>query len=121
MRTLFDLATGQVLGIVDGRDSSAVGDWLAQRSGHWRESIEIVAIDPSAACRKALGTYLPRAAVSVAKFHLVKHRNGVVTTIRQRVARTHRGRRGRKDDPSWARRMLPLRGVDTLTPRAREP
>ncbi|MGP9615385.1 transposase, partial [Brachybacterium sp. AOP42-B2-9] len=45
MTTLVDLATGQVLGIVDGRDSRAVGDWLAQRSELWRERIEIVAID----------------------------------------------------------------------------
>ena len=53
MMTLVDLASGQVLGIVDGRDSRAVGDWLAQRSEVWRERIEIVAIDPSAAFRKA--------------------------------------------------------------------
>nr|WP_245349276.1 ISL3 family transposase [Brachybacterium fresconis] len=120
MTTLVDLATGQVLGIVDGRDSATVGDWLAQRSEAWRERIEIVAIDPSAAFRKALRTYLPRAAVSVDKFHLVKLGNDMVTTIRQRLARTHRGRRGRKDDPAWAHRMLLLRGGDTLTPRAWE-
>ena len=119
-RTLVDLATGQVLGIVDGRDSRAVGDWLAQRSEQWRERIEIVAIDPSAAFRKALRTWLPRAAVSVDKFHLVKLGNDMVTTVRQRLAHTHRGRRGRKDDPAWAHRMLLLRGGDTLTPRAWE-
>ncbi|MGP9605134.1 transposase, partial [Brachybacterium sp. AOP42-E1-35] len=79
--------TGQVLGIVDGRDSRAVGDWLAQRSEQWRERIEIVAIDPSAAFRKALRTWLPRAAVSVDKFHLVKLGNDMVTTVRQRLAR----------------------------------
>ncbi|MDN5655880.1 MAG: ISL3 family transposase [Kocuria sp.] len=118
MTTLVDLATGQVLGIVDGRDSRAVGDWLAQRSEQWRERIEIVAIDPSAAFRKALRTWLPRAAVSVDKFHLVKLGNDMVTTVRQRLARNHRGRRGRKDDPAWAHRMLLLRGGDTLTPRA---
>ena len=55
MTTLVDLVP-QVLGIVDGRDSRAVGDWLAQRSEAWRERIEIVAIDPSAAFRKALRT-----------------------------------------------------------------
>nr|WP_276548849.1 ISL3 family transposase [Brachybacterium muris] len=118
MTTLVDLTTGQVLGIVDGRDSTAVGTWLAQRSECWRERIEVVAIDPSAAFRKALRTYLPRAAVSVDKFHLVKLGNDMVTTVRQRLARTHHGRRGRKDDPAWAHRMLLLRGTDTLTPRA---
>ena len=120
MTTLVDLTTGQVLGVVDGRDSTAVGDWLAQRSEDWRERIEIVAIDPSAAFRKALRTYLPRAAVSVDKFHLVKLGNDMVTAVRQRLARTHHGRRGRKDDPAWAHRMLLLRGADTLTPRAWE-
>ena len=120
MTTLVDLDTGQVLGIVDGRDSAAVGDWLSQRSERWRERIEIVAIDPSAAFRKALRTWLPRAAVSVDKLHLVKLGNDMVTTVRQRLARTHRGRRGRKDDPAWAYRMLLLRGGDTLTPRAWE-
>lgn len=120
MTTLVDLDTGQVLGIVDGRDSAAVGDWLSQRSERWRERIEIVAIDPSAAFRKALRTWLPRAAVSVDKFHLVKLGNDMVTTVRQRLARTHRGRRGLKDDPAWAHRMLLLRGGDTLTPRAWE-
>lgn len=120
MTTLVDLTTGQVLGIVDGRDSAAVGAWLAQRSEAWREGIEIVAIDPSAAFRKALRTYLPRAAVSVDKFHLVKLGNDMVTTVRQRLARAHRGRRGRKGDPAWAHRRLLLRGGDTLTPRAWE-
>ena len=91
MTTLVDLATGQVLGIVDGRDSTAVGDWLAQRSELWRERIEIVAIDPSAAFRKALRTYLPRAAVSVDKFHLVKLGNDMVTTVRQRLASMFHG------------------------------
>ncbi|WP_343908121.1 ISL3 family transposase, partial [Brachybacterium fresconis] len=109
MTTLVDLGTGQVLGVVDGRDSTAVGDWLAERSNSWLERVEIVAIDPSAAFRKALRTYLPQAAVSVDKFHLVKLANDMVTTVRQRLARTQHGRRGRKNDPAWAHRMLLLR------------
>ena len=116
-----DLATGQVLGIVDGRDSRAVGDWLAQRSEQWRERIEIVRDRyPRPRSYKALRTWLPRAAVSVDKFHLVKLGNDMVTTVRQRLARTHRGRRGRKDRPGLGDRMLLLRGGDTLTPRAWE-
>lgn len=117
MTTLVDLATGQVLGIVDGRDSTAVGDWLAQRSEQWRERIEIVAIDPSAAFRKALRTYLPRAAVSVDKFHLVKLGNDMVTTVRQSLARAHHGRRDRRPAAVY----LPFRPVPTFggEPRGR--
>lgn len=61
---------------------------------------------------------MPRAAVSVDKFHLVKLANDMVASVRQRLAREQHGRRGRKSDASWAHRTLLLRGADTLSPRA---
>ena len=69
----------------------------------------MVAIDPSAAFRKALREHLPHAAVSVDAFHLVKLANDAVTAVRQRVSRELKGRRGRKIDASWANRRLLLR------------
>jgi len=59
MTTFVDLDTGQVLGVVDGRDSAGVGSWLAARTPAWRERVQVVAIDPSAAFRKALTEHLP--------------------------------------------------------------
>ena len=61
MSTIVNADTGQVLGIVDGRDSAAVGGWLAARSQAWRDRIEVVAIDPSAAFKKAITEQLPGA------------------------------------------------------------
>ncbi len=95
MTTLVDTDTGRVLGVVDGRDSAGVGGWLAARSPAWRDAVEVVAIDPSAAFRKALHEQLPAAAVSVDAFHLVKLANDMVTAVRQRVIREAKGRRGR--------------------------
>jgi transposase len=118
MTTLVDADTGRVLGVVDGRDSAGVGAWLAARSPAWREAVEVVAIDPSAAFRKALRKHLPHAALSVDPFHLVKLANDVVTEVRQRVTREHKGRRGRGVDPVWTNRRLLLRAGDTLSPRA---
>jgi transposase len=118
MTTLVDADTGRVLGVVDGRDSAGVGAWLAARSPAWREAVEVVAIDPSAAFRKALREHLPHAAVSVDPFHLVKLANDVVTEVRQRVTRAAKGRRGRGVDPAWTHRRLLLRAGNTLTPRA---
>ncbi|MEV7529377.1 ISL3 family transposase [Agrococcus sediminis] len=115
MSTIVNLDTGQVLGVVDGRDSAAIDAWLAARSQPWRDRIEVVAIDPSAAFRKALRTQLPCAAVSVDPFHLVKLANDAVTAARQRITREQKGRRGRLQDASWANRKLLLRGGDTLT------
>jgi transposase len=118
MSTVVDADTGQVLGVVDGRDTASVGGWLAARSQAWKDRIEVVAIDPSAAFRRALREQLPHAAVSVDAFHLVKLANEVVTQVRQRVTRELKGHRGRLTDPVWVNRRLLLRGGDTLSPPA---
>jgi len=118
MATIVDIHTGQVLGVVDGRGSAGVGAWLQARDPAWLERIEVVAIDPSAAFRKALRERLPNAAVSVDPFHLVKLGNDTLTRVRQRLAREHQGRRGRLVDPAWANRRLLLRGADTLSEKA---
>lgn len=115
MTTFVDTTTGRVLGVVDGRDSACVAAWLSARSLDWRETVEVVAIDPSAAFHKALREHLPRAAVSVDAFHLVKLANDALTQTRQRLSREHKQRRGRAIDPSWANRRLLLRAGNTLS------
>jgi len=119
MSTIVNADCGQVLGIVDGRDSAAVGGWLTARSPAWRDRIEVVAIDPSAAFRKAIVDALPHAKVSVDGFHLVQLANLMVTRVRQRLVRDRAHRRGRLVDPAWANRLLLLRGYDTLSARAK--
>jgi len=119
MSTMVNADTAQVLGIVDGRDSAVVGGWLGSRSQAWRNRIEIVAIDPSAAFKKAITEQLPNAKISVDAFHLVQLANLMVTRVRQRLIREREHRRGRKVDPAWANRRLLLRGYDTLSPRAK--
>ena len=103
MTTIVDLDTGQVLGIVDGRDSDGVGEWLFARPLQWRLGVQVVAIDPSAAFRKALRMWLPRTAVSVDAFHLVKLGNDMLTEVRQRLTQQVHGRRGRS--PRRRRRL----------------
>lgn len=119
MTTFTNLATGQVIGVVDGRDSAAVKSWLKERPRWWRHRVKVVAIDPSAAFRSAVRSWLPKARVSVDHFHLVKLANDVVTQVRRRVSWDRHGRRGRGTDLSWANRLLLLRGYDTLSPRGR--
>ena len=115
MTTFVDLDTGRLLGLADGRDSQGVRGWLAARPQSWRDQVQVVAIDPSAAFRKALREQLPRAAVSVDAFHLVKLAGDMLTQVRQRLAQQTKGRRGRAIDASWANRRLLLRAGDTLT------
>ncbi len=116
MSTIVDLDTGRVLGVVEGRSNTGVGAWLAARTPGWREQVEVVAIDPSAAFAKAIRTNLPAAAISVDAFHLVKLANDTLTAVRQRLSQHNNGRRGRSADPSWANRRRLLRGADTLSP-----
>jgi transposase len=119
MTTIVDLDTGQVLGIVDGRDHKGVGDWLFARPLQWRLGVQVVAIDPSAAFRKALRMWLPRTAVSVDLFHVTMLANDMLTTVRQGLSQQVRGRRGRATDPAWANRMLLLKADENLSERGR--
>ena len=102
------------------RDSKGVGDWLFARPLEWRLGVQVVAIDPSAAFRKALRMWLPRTAVSVDAFHLVQLANNALTEVRQRLSQQVRGRRGRAADPAWANRRLLLRAGDTLSKAGRD-
>ena len=85
MSTIVNADCGRVLGIVDGRDSAAVGGWLSERSQVWRNRIRVVAIDPSAAFKRAITEQLPNAQISVDPFHLVQLANLMVTRVRQRL------------------------------------
>lgn len=118
MTTIVDLDTGQVLGVVDGRDHKGVGDWLLARPLAWRLGVQVVAIDPSAAFRKALRMWLPRTAVAVDHFHLISLANHALTETRQNLSQQVKGRRGRAVDKAWAHRMLLLRAGNMLTERA---
>jgi len=120
MTTFTDLATGAVIGVVDGRDSSAVKGWLRSRPRWWRHRVAVVAIDPSAAFRSAVRDLLPKARVSVDHFHLVKVGNDMLTAVRRRASWDRHNRRGRGTDIAWAHRLLLLRGYDSLSPRGRE-
>ena len=85
--------TGEVLDVVDDRDSAAVAGWLAAQPRWWRRRVQVVAIDPSAAFRSAVRRWLPKASVSVDHFHLVKLGNDMLTDVRRRVSWDPHGRR----------------------------
>jgi transposase len=119
MTTIADLDTGQVLGIVDGRDSEDVGDWLFARPLQWRLGVQVVAIDPSAAFRKSPADVAPAHRGLGRRVPPGQVGNDMLTEVRQRLTQQVHGRRGRSIDPVWANRRLLLRGGDTLSDRAR--
>jgi transposase len=81
-----------LLGLVEGRTTATVVDWLSERSCEFREAIRYVAIDPAAVYASAIratlpdGTrLLPNATLVVDHFHIVKLANDAVTKVRRRV------------------------------------
>lgn len=68
---------------------------------------------------KAVRETLPHAELLIDRFHLVKKAEEVVDTVRRRVIRPQRDRRGRKSDVEWINRRRPLRGAETLTDEQR--
>ncbi|MHC6220600.1 transposase [Arthrobacter sp. MMS24-S77] len=59
MTTIVDVDTGQVLGVVDGRDHTGVGEWLFARLLEWWRAVLVVANDPSSAFRRRRGWGFP--------------------------------------------------------------
>ena len=54
MTCLVDLSSGNVVDVIDDRDSKAVRTWLQAQPRWWRRRVEVVAIDPSAPFRSAV-------------------------------------------------------------------
>ena len=99
-----------------GRSGGCVKAWLAEQTREFRNAVQVVVIDPSAPYASGIRAALPHAQIAVDHWHLVRLANDMVTDVRQRVAREHLGRRGRKVDPAWAHRRMLLSAGDRLTP-----
>uniref|UniRef100_A0AAU2VAW0 ISL3 family transposase n=2 Tax=unclassified Streptomyces TaxID=2593676 RepID=A0AAU2VAW0_9ACTN len=109
------LGVGGLLGQVEGRTVADVLAWLSTTPLTWRNSIQHVAIDMSAAYRAAIRTGLPNAVVVVDHFHIVQLANKMLSLVRRRTTAEIRGRRGRATDPEWKARRRLLRNREDLT------
>ncbi|CAI7975087.1 DDE_Tnp_ISL3 domain-containing protein [Frankia sp. Hr75.2] len=104
-----------LLGQIEGRAAGDVLAWPADTPLTWRQGVRFVAIDMSPLCRAAIRTGLPQATVVVDHFHVVQLANKMLSLVRRRLTRTHRGRRGRAGDPEWKARRKLLRNREDLT------
>ena len=85
---------GGLLGLAPGRSGASVRGWLDLQCEHFRDGIEVVAVDPSAPFAAALGDVLPHAALVVGHWHLHRLANLMLTQVRQRVTQQIHGHRG---------------------------
>ena len=106
---IVDVAHGQLLDVVTGRDAAGACAWFAGRDPGWLATIRWATLDLSGPYRSVFDTMLPHAVQIADPFHLVKLANSVVDDVRRRVQQEQFGHRGRKDDPLYrARRLLTI-------------
>ena len=101
-----DVARGQLLDVVPGRDAASTCAWFAQQPVEWCESIRWATLDLSGPYRAVFDTMLPHAVQIADPFHVVKLANFVLDETRRRVQNETCGHRGRKTDPLYRIRKL---------------
>jgi transposase len=105
--SIVDVATGQLLDVIEGRSSAGLCGWLGDQPDEWLAAISWAVLDLSGPWRLAFDTMLPDAAQVADPFHLVKLANQRLDEVRRRVQNETLGHRGHKDDPLYrARRLL---------------
>ena len=106
---IVDVASGQLLDVVPGRDSHAPTSWLMKRTCDWRFHVSYATLDLSGPYAKVFNEALPWATQIADPFHVVKLANQKLDECRRRVQNELFGHRGRKDDPLYrARRLLTI-------------
>ncbi|MGH3518083.1 MAG: transposase [Haloechinothrix sp.] len=104
---IVDVACGQLLDIVEGRDSAEPCRWLAARPQAWRDAIKLGDARPVEQLSVVFDTMLPHAVQVADPFHVVRLANDAVDECRRRVQNDTLGHRGHKNDPLHrARRRL---------------
>jgi transposase len=117
---IVDVATGQLLDVVAGRDSSGPCAWFAARPEAWRAEIRWATLDLSASYRTVFDTMLPDAVQVADPFHVVRVANTALDECRRRVQNETIGHRGRKPDPLYRARRLLTIAAERLPDERRE-
>jgi transposase len=111
-----DVTDGQILDVFEGHDAADLRIWLASMPASWRESVEVVSVDPHEGYRSALTDtlLLGKVTMVVDPFHIVRLANQALTKCRQRVQQATIGHRGWKGDPLYNMRKLFLLGAERV-------
>ncbi|MFJ2620316.1 ISL3 family transposase [Glutamicibacter sp. NPDC087344] len=107
--------TARLLDMVPGRSKAVFKTWLAEQDEHWKQGIEVVAMDGFTGFKTAAVEELPQAVEVLDPFHVVKLGSEALDQTRQRVQREVHGRRGRKEDPLYKARRTLTTGLSLAT------
>ncbi len=105
----------RLLDMVEGRSKAVFKTWLAARPQHWRDGVEVVAMDGFTGFKTAAAEELPDAVTVMDPFHVMRLAGDALDECRRRTQRDTFGRRGRKDDPLYKARRTLHTGAGLLT------
>ena len=117
---IVDVASGQLLDVVPGRDSHAPTSWLMKRTCDWRFHVDYATLDLSGPYRKVFTEALPWATQIADPFHVVKLANQKLDECRRRVQQELFGHRGHKLDPLYRARRLLTMAAERLDEKSHE-
>lgn len=107
--SIVDVASGQVLEIVEGPNSTAPLEWFQSRSDEWIAGVGWATLDLAGSYRAAFDLVLADAVQVADPFHLVRVANQALDECPRRLQQDTLGHRGRRDDPLYrARRRLSI-------------
>ena len=107
--SVVDVAGGQLLDVVLGRNAHSAARWLRAQPAGWREQIRWAVMDLSSPYRAAYDQVLPHAGQVADPFHVVRLANDRLDQVRRRTQNDTLGHRGRKGDPLYrVRRLLTI-------------
>lgn len=109
----------RLLDMVEGRSKQAFATWLQERPQHWRDGVEVVAMDGFSGFKSAAAEELPDAVPVMDPFHVVRLAGDALDSCRRRVQQQTCGHRGRAGDPLYSARRTLHTGADLLTEKQR--
>jgi transposase len=91
-----DVTSGQILDVFEAHSAADPGEWLASMPASWRESVQVVSVDPHEGYRSALTntTLLDAATMIVDPFHIVRFANQALTEVSSARAASKSSRLG---------------------------
>ncbi len=114
---IVDVAAGQLLDVVEARDSTKPAEWLAQRPVEWLGAIQWATLDLSGPYRQVFDTMLAHATQVADHFHVHKLTNTRLDECRRRIQNRKRRysspvmsrlRRNGRSGPASRRLLRPL-------------
>jgi transposase len=116
--TITDVATGQLIDLVEGRKAAPVIDWFERQPVAWRTAIRFGLMDLSGPYRRVYNKILGHVRQIADRFHVNQLANRRLDECRRRVQQEQTGHRGRKDDPLYRIRRVLTMGHERLDDNA---